>query len=100
LVRRPQRWIRQLAAESKHGPTFAAAPNFAFELAAERGLPDDGEELDLTNVVSLINGSEPVRIGSIEKFNAAFAPYGLPSTAVKPSYGMAGGSPFVFALDP
>ena len=45
FVRRPQRWIRQLAAESKHGPTYAAAPNFAFELAVERGLPDEGEDL-------------------------------------------------------
>lgn len=99
FVRRPQRWMRQLAAESKHGPTFAAAPNFAFELAVERGLPDEGENLDLTNVVSLINGSEPVRIGSIEKFNAAFGPYGLPSTAVKPSYGMAEATLFVSTID-
>jgi acyl-CoA synthetase (AMP-forming)/AMP-acid ligase II len=99
FVRRPQRWIRQLAAESKHGPTFAAAPNFAFELAVERGLPDEGEDLDLTNVVSLINGSEPVRIGSIEKFNAAFGRYGLPRTAVKPSYGMAEATLFVSTID-
>jgi acyl-CoA synthetase (AMP-forming)/AMP-acid ligase II len=99
FVRRPQRWIRQLAAESKRGPTYAAAPNFAFELAVERGLPDAGEDLDLNNVVSLINGSEPVRIDSIEKFNAAFAPYGLPSTAVKPSYGMAEATLFVSTID-
>jgi acyl-CoA synthetase (AMP-forming)/AMP-acid ligase II len=99
FVRRPQRWIRQLAAESKHGPTFAAAPNFAFELAVDRGRPDPGEELDLTNVVSLINGSEPVRIASIEKFNEAFAPYGLPSTAIKPSYGMAEATLFVSTID-
>jgi acyl-CoA synthetase (AMP-forming)/AMP-acid ligase II len=99
FVRRPQRWIRQLAAESKHGPTFAAAPNFAFELAVERGRPDAGEDLDLTNVVSLINGSEPVRIASIEKFNAAFAPYGLPATAIKPSYGMAEATLFVSTIE-
>jgi fatty acyl-AMP ligase FadD32 len=99
FVRRPQRWIRQLAAEAKDGPTFAAAPNFAFELAVERGRPDADEDLDLSNVVSLINGSEPVRIGSIEKFNAAFAPYGLPSTAVKPSYGMAEATLFVSTID-
>src|ERR1700761_6545668 len=99
FVRRPQRWIRQLAAESQHGRTFAAAPNFAFELAVERGLPDPDEDLDLTNVVSLINGSEPVRIGSIEKFNAAFAPYGLPATAIKPSYGMAEATLFVSTIE-
>jgi acyl-CoA synthetase (AMP-forming)/AMP-acid ligase II len=100
FVRRPHRWIRQLAAESRDGRTFAAAPNFAFELAVERGLPRDGEDLDLSNVVSLINGSEPVNIDSIAKFNAAFAPYGLPSTAVKPSYGMAEATLFVSTIDP
>jgi len=98
FVRRPQRWIRQLAIESQQGRTFAAAPNFAFELAAERGLPKDGEELDLRNVVSLINGSEPVNLNSIAKFNAAFAPYGLPKTAVKPSYGMAEATLFVSTI--
>ncbi len=100
FIRRPHRWIRQLAAESQHGRTYAAAPNFAFELAAERGLPDPGDELDLSNVVSLINGSEPVSIDSIAKFNAAFGPYGLPSTAVKPSYGMAEATLFVSTIDP
>ena len=100
FVRRPHRWIRQLAAESRHGRTFAAAPNFAFDLAVDRGLPDAGEDLDLSNVVSLINGSEPVSIYSIAKFNAAFAPYGLPSTAVKPSYGMAEATLFVSTIDP
>jgi acyl-CoA synthetase (AMP-forming)/AMP-acid ligase II len=27
FVRRPQRWIRELAAQSRHGQVFAAAPN-------------------------------------------------------------------------
>jgi acyl-CoA synthetase (AMP-forming)/AMP-acid ligase II len=89
FVRRPHRWIAALAAESAHGRTFAAAPNFAFELAAQRGLPIEGETLDLSNVVGLLNGSEPVTMAAIERFNAAFGPYGLPPTAIKPSYGMA-----------
>ncbi|HEY1839881.1 MAG TPA: fatty acyl-AMP ligase [Mycobacterium sp.] len=100
FVRRPQRWIRQLAAESKFGRTFAAAPNFAFDLAVDRGLPEAGEDVDLSNVVSLINGSEPVSIDSIDRFNAAFAPYGLPGTAIKPSYGMAEATLFVSTIDP
>lgn len=100
FVRRPQRWIRQLAAESRHGRAFAAAPNFAFELAAQRGLPAEDEHLDLSNVVGLINGSEPVSIDSIAKFNTAFAPYGLPPTAVKPSYGMAEATLFVSTIEP
>jgi acyl-CoA synthetase (AMP-forming)/AMP-acid ligase II len=100
FVRRPNRWIKELAAESAHGRTFAAAPNFAFELAAQRGLPRNGEDLDLSNVAGLINGSEPVSMASLEKFNAAFAPWGLPPTTVKPSYGMAEATLFVSTIAP
>ncbi|MGV0874235.1 fatty acyl-AMP ligase [Mycolicibacterium sp. XJ879] len=100
FVRRPYRWIRELAAESKYGRTFAAAPNFAFELAAQRGRPPKGEDLDLSNVGGLINGSEPVSIGSIEKFNETFGPYGLAPTTIKPSFGMAEATLFVSTIDP
>jgi acyl-CoA synthetase (AMP-forming)/AMP-acid ligase II len=89
FLRRPYRWIKQLGTEAKYGRTFAAAPNFAFELTAERGLPPKGEALDLSNVICVLNGSEPVTMSAIEKFTNAFAPYGLPANAVKPSYGMA-----------
>ncbi|AMT73036.1 fatty acyl-AMP ligase [Mycobacteroides immunogenum] len=100
FVRRPGRWIKELAAASHAGRTFGAAPNFAFELAAERGLPKEGESLDLSNVAGLINGSEPVNITSIRKFNAAFGPYGLPDNAIKPSYGMAEATLFVSSIAP
>jgi acyl-CoA synthetase (AMP-forming)/AMP-acid ligase II len=89
FLRRPYRWIKQLGIAGTRGRTMAAAPNFAFELTAQRGLPPKGEHLDLSNVVCLLNGSEPVTMSAIEQFTNAFAPYGLPATVVKPSYGMA-----------
>ncbi|MFG1785016.1 long-chain-fatty-acid--AMP ligase FadD32 [Rhodococcus oryzae] len=95
FVARPYRWIKELAAITDGAGTFAAAPNFAFEHAAARGLPKDGETLDLSNVIGLINGSEPVTTSSMRKFNDAFGPYGLPKTAIKPSYGMAEATLFV-----
>ncbi len=97
FVRRPYRWIKELAAANDGAGTFAAAPNFAFEHAAARGLPKAGESLDLSNVIGLINGSEPVTVSSMRKFNEAFAPYGLPKTAIKPCYGMAEATLFVSA---
>jgi acyl-CoA synthetase (AMP-forming)/AMP-acid ligase II len=100
FVRRPHRWIKALATESAHGRTFAAAPNFAFELAAERGLPVNGESLDLSNVVGLLNGSEPVTMTAIERFTDAFAPYKLPPTAIKPSYGLAEATLSVASIAP
>jgi len=99
FVRRPQRWIAALSAGSREGRVVTAAPNFAYEWTAERGLPAPGDDIDLRNVVMII-GSEPVRIDAIKAFNKAFAPYGLPRTAFKPSYGIAEGTLFVATIAP
>jgi fatty-acyl-CoA synthase len=99
FIRRPQRWIRALAAGSRRGRVVTAAPNFAYEYTAQRGLPSPGEDLDLSNVVMII-GSEPVSMEAITTFNAAFAPYGLSPTAIKPSYGIAEATLFVSSIAP
>lgn len=99
FIRRPQRWIHALAQGSQHGRVVTAAPNFAYEYTAQRGLPSPGDDLDLGNVV-LIIGSEPVSMAAINTFNTAFAPYGLPPTAFKPSYGMAEATLFVSTIAP
>ncbi|BBY37160.1 nitrate ABC transporter substrate-binding protein [Mycobacterium mantenii] len=99
FVRRPQRWIRALSDGSRQGNVVTAAPNFAYEWAAQRGLPGRDADLDLRNVVMII-GSEPVSIDAIRTFNKAFAPYGLPRTAFKPSYGIAEATLFVATVAP
>jgi fatty-acyl-CoA synthase len=99
FVRRPQRWIQALAAGSRLGNVVTAAPNFAYEWAAQRGLPAAGDDIDLSNVV-LIIGSEPVSIDAIATFNKAFAPYGLPRTAFKPSYGIAEATLMIATIEP
>jgi fatty acid CoA ligase FadD32 len=97
FVRRPGRWIRELARkDGETGGVFSAAPNFAFEHAALRGVPKEGEPpLDLSNVKAILNGSEPVSAASIRKFNEAFGPFGFQETAIKPSYGLAEATLFV-----
>lgn len=99
FVRRPQRWIQALSDSSRQGNVVTAAPNFAYEWAAQRGLPGRGADIDLRNVVMII-GSEPVSIDAITTFSKAFAPYGLPRTAFKPSYGIAEGTLFVATIAP
>jgi fatty-acyl-CoA synthase len=99
FVRRPQRWIHALSAGSREGRVVTAAPNFAYEWTAQRGLPAHGEDVDLSNVVMII-GSEPVSIDAIRAFNKAFAPYELPRTAFKPSYGIAEATLFVATIAP
>ncbi|BBX45223.1 fatty-acid--AMP ligase FAAL31/FadD31 [Mycobacterium cookii] len=99
FVRRPQCWIQALSAGSRKGRVVTAAPNFAYEWAAQRGLPAQGDDIDLHNVVMII-GSEPVSIDAIKTFTKAFAPYGLSRTAFKPSYGIAEGTLFVATIAP
>jgi fatty-acyl-CoA synthase len=98
FVRRPLRWIHAMSDGSREGRVVTAAPNFAYEWTAQRGLPAPGENVDLSNVVMII-GSEPVSIDAIRTFNKAFAPYGLPRTAFKPSYGIAEATLFVATID-
>lgn len=99
FIRRPQRWIHALSAQTRHGRVVTAAPNFAYELTAKRGLPAPEAAVDLSNVVMII-GSEPVSMAAIAAFNKAFAPYGLPRTAIKPSYGIAEATLFVSTIEP
>jgi fatty acid CoA ligase FadD32 len=96
FVRRPGRWIRELARkEGDTGGTISVAPNFAFDHAAVRGLPKDGEPLDLSNVKCILNGSEPISAATVRRFNEAFGPFGFQPKAIKPSYGLAEATLFV-----
>lgn len=99
FIRRPQRWIRALSDTSRTGRAVTAAPNFAYEWTAQRGRPAAGADIDLRNVVAII-GSEPVSIEAIRTFTDAFAGYGLPATAFKPSYGIAEATLFVATIAP
>ncbi|MGP4056200.1 fatty acyl-AMP ligase [Mycobacterium sp. 4D054] len=99
FIRRPLRWIEALSAAARSGRVVTAAPNFAYEWAARRGVPDPDAGVDLRDVV-LIVGSEPVSIDAINAFNAAFALFGLPGTAFKPSYGLAEATLFVSTIAP
>lgn len=97
FVRRPGRWIREMARkEGDTGGVISVAPNFAFDHAAARGLPKEGDPpLDLSNVKALLNGSEPISAATVRNFNEAFGPYGFRPQAIKPSYGLAEATLFV-----
>jgi fatty acid CoA ligase FadD32 len=97
FVRRPGRWIRELARkEGDTGGTISVAPNFAFDHAASRGAPKDGEPpMDLSNVKCILNGSEPISAATVRRFNEAFGPFGFQPKAIKPSYGLAEATLFV-----
>jgi fatty acid CoA ligase FadD32 len=92
FVRRPLRWLTLLGG---YPNTFTAGPNFAYELVASRLSTQEVPDLDLSGVRTAVNGSEPVRARTIERFIEVTRPYGFPPEAFRPSYGLAEATVFV-----
>lgn len=97
FLNEPVRWLRLLGA---HPRAISAAPNFAYDYCVGAVSDDQKADLRLDGVAALINGSEPVRPGTADRFYAAFADRGLPATAHCPSYGLAEATVFVSAARP
>src|SRR6185295_12613203 len=78
-----------LQAISRHRGTLSAAPNFAYELCAQK--IDDAElsGVDLSSWRFALNGAEPVSPEAIRRFSERFARYGFDARAMAPVYGLA-----------
>ncbi|HZC01897.1 MAG TPA: fatty acyl-AMP ligase, partial [Gammaproteobacteria bacterium] len=89
FIKWPLRWL-QVISRVKDRPTISCAPNFAYDLCA-RKVTSDGkkENLDLSNWCVAVNGAEPVRIETLERFTKTFEPCGFRWEAFWPGYGLA-----------
>ncbi len=96
FLERPSRWLRALSASPG---AISAAPNFAYAYCASRVSEAEKSYLELSRVVSLINGSEPVLPATIAKFEAAFAECGLRPEVHRSSYGLAEATVLVSVSD-
>lgn len=90
----PVRWLRLLGG---YRGTVSAAPNFAYDYCVTHVEADEAAGLRLDRVAALLNGSEPVRPATLDRFLAAFGPAGLAAEALCPAYGLAEATVFVTA---
>jgi long chain fatty acid CoA FadD26 len=97
FLHEPARWLRLLSA---HPGALSAAPNFAYDYCASVVTDAQKADLRLDGVFALINGSEPVRPTTADRFHAAFAGQGLVAETHCPSYGLAEATVFVSAARP
>lgn len=97
FLHEPVRWLRLLAT---HPRALSAAPNFAYDYCTSTVTDAQKADLRLDGVVALINGSEPVRLHTADRFHAAFAGQGLAADVHCPSYGLAEATVFVSASRP
>jgi acyl-CoA synthetase (AMP-forming)/AMP-acid ligase II len=89
FLRRPGRWLRAI---SRVRGTHSAAPNFAYDLCVRKVSLEEREGLDLSSLRIALNGAEPVRAETIERFSDAFAPCGFAPESLLSVYGLAEGT--------
>ncbi len=86
FLTRPERWLRAI---SVHRGTLSPAPNFAYELCVRKIADSQSENLDLSCWRAALNGAEPVRPETIERFAEKFERCGFRREALLPVYGLA-----------
>lgn len=92
FLKSPAAWLRAI---SEAGGEMTAAPNFFYDLCVRRVSAEDVSELDLSSMTVVLNGAEPVREDTLERFVERFGPAGFRLEAFAPCFGMAEGTVFV-----
>ncbi len=86
---RPRLWLENLGSR---GTTLAAAPNFGYQLAAERLGDDEAAAIDLSGFRAALTGAEMIRADTLEAFIGRFAASGYDRRSFRPCYGLAEGT--------
>ncbi|MCC6793696.1 MAG: fatty acyl-AMP ligase [Candidatus Hydrogenedentes bacterium] len=86
FLQHPLRWLKAM---SKYRATYSVGPNFAYDLCARKVTPEQRAALDLSDWVAAANGSEPIRIETLERFVETFRECGVDWSLFKSGYGLA-----------
>lgn len=86
FVQEPFRWLQ---AVTRYKATHTGGPNFAFELCVNKISPEQREQLDVTSLLTLFSGAEPIRLETLERFAKYFEPCGFRKEILYPCYGLA-----------
>jgi acyl-CoA synthetase (AMP-forming)/AMP-acid ligase II len=92
FIERPSRWV---GAISRFRGTATAAPDFAYHLCARKTAREVVECLDLSCLRAAVNGAEPVRADTLERFCRTFGAAGFSRDRFVPGYGLAEATLFV-----
>ncbi len=83
---RPVSWLRAI---TRYGGTITGAPNFAYDLCVDRVTFDELEGLDLSTLTHAVDGAEPIRPETLERFIDAFEQVGFRRSSMVPAFGLA-----------
>ncbi len=97
FITRPLVWLQSIA---KYEATHAVAPNFAFDLCADKLKAEDVASLDLSRVKYFANAAEPIREKSILRFAELLHTNPNIKEVISPAYGLAEATLVVSCADP
>lgn len=86
FVQKPARWLQAI---SRYGAEYTLGPNFAFDYCCDKITDEEMEGVDLSQLGLITNGSEPIRLATLQRFAERFGQWGLQFNAFSPAYGMA-----------
>ncbi|MBX5460084.1 MAG: fatty acyl-AMP ligase [Steroidobacteraceae bacterium] len=86
FLARPERWLRAI---QQQRATITAAPNFAYELCANKVDEHAMLRVDLSSLRLAFNGAEPVSVRTLDHFTHRFELCGFRREALMPVYGLA-----------
>lgn len=86
FIANPLSWLRMLAGA---GRSHTAVPNFALSLVNRRLQRRGAPDLDLSKVMTILCGAEPIDADVVREFFRILAPCGLRPDAFHAAYGMA-----------
>ncbi|MEM7244032.1 MAG: AMP-binding protein [Acidobacteriota bacterium] len=86
FLARPRAWLQALATGA---PSLSPAPNFAYQLCAERVRDEELTGLDLSGWKAALVGAEMVRPETVRGFLERFESCGFSASSLRPCYGLA-----------
>ncbi len=86
FIRQPIRWLRMI---DDYQAIASGAPNFAYDLCADRIAPSQVDAVDLSHWKVAFCGAEPIRAQSLRTFSHRFSSIGFRESSFYPCYGLA-----------
>ncbi|MFB2837777.1 SDR family NAD(P)-dependent oxidoreductase [Floridanema evergladense] len=85
ILQNPLRWLELI---QQHKASISWAPNFAFSLLNDRATQINQKSWNLSSMRFLVNAGEQIVPKIARNFIKLFQPYGLPTNAIRPAFGM------------
>lgn len=86
FIRNPLFWLKKI---TEYKPMYTACPNFGYRHVMKVFRPEKNSDIDLSSLVVIFNGAEPISAEACNNFIEVMKPFGLKESAIYTVYGLA-----------